>query len=157
MKQRWLVAIIGLPLLLAVLLFCPPWATAILVCAIAGVAAYELLHVAGKNADRVVYALTVADAAAQVAKIYFARAFLDFETCFPYLEENSAAGLPDPELLIRTGGELRLSNFLLWQCAYSEFYVTDTLWPDFGRDELDRALDWYRTRDRRFGGLSTKK
>ena len=68
-----------------------------------------------------------------------------------------SAGLPDPELLIRTGGELRLSNFLLWQCAYSEFYVTDTLWPDFGRDELDRALDWYRTRDRRFGGLSTKK
>ena len=93
MLQRWLVAIIGLPLLLIVLVVCPPWATAVLVCAIAGVAAYELLHVAGKNVDRVVYALTLAAAAAQVARIYFARLFLDFETCFPYLEENRAAGL----------------------------------------------------------------
>ncbi len=67
-----------------------------------------------------------------------------------------SAGLPDPELLIRPGGEMRVSNFLLWQCAYSEFYVTDTLWPDFGKAELDKALVWYRTRDRRFGGLSTK-
>ncbi len=76
------------------------------------------------------------------------------ETDFPdYLW---SAGLPDPELLIRPGGELRVSNFLLWQCAYSEIYVTDTLWPDFGREELDRALAWYQTRDRRFGGLSTK-
>ena len=67
-----------------------------------------------------------------------------------------SAGIPDPELLIRTGGELRVSNFLLWQCAYSEFYVTDTLWPDFSCEEMDRALAWYRTRDRRFGGLSKK-
>ena len=67
-----------------------------------------------------------------------------------------SAGLPDPELLIRPGGELRVSNFLLWQCAYSEIYVTDTLWPDFGKAELDRALAWYQTRDRRFGGLSAK-
>ncbi len=67
-----------------------------------------------------------------------------------------SAGLPDPELLIRPGGEVRMSNFLLWQCAYSEIYVTDTLWPDFGREELDRALAWYKTRDRRFGGLSTR-
>ena len=93
MLQRWLVAIIGLPLLLLVLLACPPWATMLLVCAIAGVAAYELLHVAGQNADKVVYALTVAVAVAQVAKVYFARAFLDFEICFPYLEENRAAEL----------------------------------------------------------------
>ncbi len=77
------------------------------------------------------------------------------EAAFP--EYLWSAGLPDPELLIRPGGELRVSNFLLWQCAYSEIYVTDTLWPDFGREELDRALAWYRTRDRRFGGLSTKK
>jgi undecaprenyl diphosphate synthase len=68
-----------------------------------------------------------------------------------------SAGLPDSELLVRPGGEMRVSNFLLWQCAYSEIYVTDTLWPDFGRDELDKALAWYRTRDRRFGGLSNKK
>lgn len=68
-----------------------------------------------------------------------------------------SSGIPDPELLIRPGGELRLSNFLLWQCAYSEIYVTDTLWPDFDSDALDRALAWYRSRDRRFGGLSKKK
>jgi undecaprenyl diphosphate synthase len=61
--------------------------------------------------------------------------------------------MPDPELVIRTGGEMRLSNFLLWQAAYSEIWVTDTLWPDFGRQELVRALDWYRTRERRFGGV----
>ena len=67
-----------------------------------------------------------------------------------------SAGLPDPELLIRPGGELRVSNFLLWQCAYSEIYVTDTLWPDFGKAELDKALVWYQGRDRRFGGLSKK-
>lgn len=68
-----------------------------------------------------------------------------------------SAGLPDPELLIRPGGEMRVSNFLLWQCAYSEMYVADTLWPDFGKAELDKALAWYRTRDRRFGGLSKKR
>ncbi|MBO4914100.1 MAG: di-trans,poly-cis-decaprenylcistransferase, partial [Oscillospiraceae bacterium] len=68
-----------------------------------------------------------------------------------------SVGLPDPELLICPGGELRISNFLLWQCAYSEIYVTDTLWPDFGTKELDKALTWYNTRDRRFGGLSGKR
>lgn len=61
--------------------------------------------------------------------------------------------MPDPELLIRTGGEMRLSNFLLWQAAYSEIWVTDTLWPDFGTDELKRSLEWYRARERRFGGV----
>ena len=76
------------------------------------------------------------------------------ETKFPsYLW---SAGIPDPELLIRPGGEMRVSNYLLWQIAYSEIYVTDTLWPDFGKEELDRALAWYQTRDRRFGGLSKK-
>ncbi len=61
--------------------------------------------------------------------------------------------IPEPELLIRTSGELRLSNFLLWQLAYSEFYVTDVLWPDFGREEFANALESYRRRDRRFGGV----
>ncbi|MBR3561475.1 MAG: phosphatidate cytidylyltransferase [Oscillospiraceae bacterium] len=93
MLQRWLVAIIGLPLLLLVLLACPPWATMLLVCAIALIAAYELLHVAAQNADRVVYALTVTVAAAQVARIYFSRAFLDLEICFPHLEERRTADL----------------------------------------------------------------
>ena len=62
------------------------------------------------------------------------------------------AGIPDPELLIRTGGESRLSNYLLWQAAYSEIYVTDVFWPDFGAEELDRAIGYYQTRNRRFGG-----
>lgn len=62
------------------------------------------------------------------------------------------AGIPDPELLIRTGGESRLSNYLLWQVAYSEIYVTDVFWPDFGAEELDRAIGYYQTRNRRFGG-----
>jgi len=61
-------------------------------------------------------------------------------------------GLPDPDLIIRTGGDLRISNFLLWQLAYAEFYVTDTLWPDFDSAELRKALDSYKERTRRFGG-----
>ena len=66
-----------------------------------------------------------------------------------------SAGIPDPELIIRSSGELRLSNFLLWQSAYAEFYVTDTLWPDFDEAELDRAIAAYRKRDRRFGRVKT--
>ena len=61
------------------------------------------------------------------------------------------AGLPDPDLLIRTSGEYRISNFLLWQSAYTEFYYTDVLWPDFNRDELFRAITEYQRRERRFG------
>jgi len=63
------------------------------------------------------------------------------------------AGLPDPDLIIRTGGEMRLSNFLIWQTAYSEFYSTPTLWPDFGALEIEKALITYSRRERRFGGL----
>jgi undecaprenyl diphosphate synthase len=63
-----------------------------------------------------------------------------------------APDLPDPDLLIRTSGELRISNFLLWQLAYSELVFTDTLWPDFGREELEQALAAYASRRRRFGG-----
>lgn len=61
--------------------------------------------------------------------------------------------IPDPDLLIRTSGELRLSNFLLWQLAYSEFYITDVLWPDFTKEELVKAIEQYNSRDRRFGGV----
>ena len=64
-----------------------------------------------------------------------------------------SAGIPDPDLLIRPGGEYRLSNFLLWQCAYSEFYYTDVLWPDFTPEDLDKAIEAYNHRDRRFGGV----
>lgn len=63
------------------------------------------------------------------------------------------AGIPDPDLLIRTSGEQRLSNYLLWQLAYSEFYFTEVPWPDFGKDELEKAVEAYNKRDRRFGGL----
>lgn len=64
---------------------------------------------------------------------------------------------PDPDLIIRTGGELRLSNFLLWQAAYSEFYVTDVLWPDFGERDFEQALQNYSKRERRFGQVSVKE
>lgn len=63
------------------------------------------------------------------------------------------AGLPDPDLIIRTGGEMRLSNFLIWQSAYAEYYSTPTYWPDFDKEELYRALQAYAQRDRRFGRL----
>ena len=61
--------------------------------------------------------------------------------------------IPSPELLIRTSGELRLSNYMLWQLAYAEFYFTDVLWPDFDKKELKKAIDYYNKRDRRFGGI----
>ena len=64
-----------------------------------------------------------------------------------------SAGVPDPDLIIRPSGEVRISNFLLWQSAYAEFYFTDVLWPDFNRAELDRALLDYQGRSRRFGGV----
>ena len=66
----------------------------------------------------------------------------------------SFAGQTDPDLFIRTGGERRISNFLLWQMAYTELYFTDTLWPDFGADEFEKALAWYAARERRFGKTS---
>jgi len=68
-----------------------------------------------------------------------------------------SSGLPDPDLLIRPGGEKRISNYLLWQCAYSEFYFCDTLWPDFTEREFDKALIAYQHRERRFGGLKQEK
>jgi len=64
-----------------------------------------------------------------------------------------SADVPDPELIIRPSGELRLSNFLLWQCAYAEFYYCDTLWPDFSEEDLEKAIVDYQKRDRRFGGV----
>jgi undecaprenyl diphosphate synthase len=79
--------------------------------------------------------------------------------CAPQVDEAAiarrlyTAGLPDPDLLIRTSGEMRISNFLLWQIAYAELYVTDTLWPDFRRVDLLRAILDYQKRDRRFGGV----
>ena len=63
------------------------------------------------------------------------------------------AGIPDPDLLIRTSGELRLSNYLMWQLAYTEFYFTDVPWPDFNKAELEKAIEKYNGRDRRYGGV----
>jgi undecaprenyl diphosphate synthase len=66
------------------------------------------------------------------------------------------AGVPDPDLIIRTSGELRVSNFLIWQAAYSEWYVTPTYWPDFDKEEYRRALETFASRDRRYGKVSSK-
>jgi undecaprenyl diphosphate synthase len=67
------------------------------------------------------------------------------------------AGIPDPDLIIRTSGELRISNFLIWQTAYSEWYITPTFWPDFGKEEYRKALEAFSQRDRRYGGLQSKE
>lgn len=76
---------------------------------------------------------------------------IDEELFDGYLD---TADIPDPDLLIRTSGEQRLSNYLLWQLAYSEFYFTDVPWPDFHKEELEKAIEAYNKRDRRFGGLT---
>ena len=68
-------------------------------------------------------------------------------------ERLDTKGIPDPDLLIRTSGEERLSNFLLWQLGYTEFYFTDVLWPDFNKKELEKAIEKYNSRERRFGGV----
>ena len=88
----------------------------------------------------------------------FARDCLEGKCCPEDLNEGYfsqlmySAGVPDPELVIRPGGELRTSNFLLWQSAYAEYYFTDVLWPDFGPKDLDRAIEAFNSRNRRFGG-----
>lgn len=75
---------------------------------------------------------------------------MNMELFSGYLDTS---GIPDPDLLIRTSGEKRISNFLLWQSAYTEFYFTDTLWPDFDREELRKAIEYYGSRDRKYGGI----
>ncbi len=82
---------------------------------------------------------------------------LEQPECIDAVDEESFRGyllypeLPDPELIIRTGGEKRISNFLLWYCAYSEFYFTERLWPDFDKDDLIEAIEDFNSRERRFG------
>ena len=81
------------------------------------------------------------------------------EGCHPVTEADISrhmytAASPDPDLIIRTGGDLRISNFMIWQSAYSEFYVTDTLWPDFGREGVIKAAEAFYARKRRYGGLN---
>lgn len=79
---------------------------------------------------------------------------IDAERFEGYLDTN---GIPDPDLLIRTSGEQRLSNYLLWQLAYTEFYFTDVLWPDFTKQELEKAVAAYNKRDRRYGKLEAEE
>ena len=84
------------------------------------------------------------------------------EGCNPVTEEDISRHLYTPEsaeldLLIRTGGDLRISNFMIWQCAYSEIYVTDTLWPEFGRKEVFAAAEAFYSRKRRYGGLDPEE
>jgi undecaprenyl diphosphate synthase len=99
----------------------------------------------------------IADAASRLAR-RAAAGTLDAAAITPEIldAEMLTGGMPDPDLIIRTSGEYRLSNFLLWQSAYTEFYFTDTLWPDFDRETLKAAIDFYAKRDRRFGLLSAQ-
>lgn len=76
------------------------------------------------------------------------------DTISDYLDTR---GIPDPDLLIRTCGELRISNFLLWQCAYTEFYISDIAWPDFSKEELEKAITAYNQRERKYGGIKEDK
>ena len=94
-------------------------------------------------------------AADRMARDFAAR---DMEPSLSQIEKNfpnylMTAGIPDPDVMIRTSGEQRISNFLLWQSAYAELVFTDTLWPDFGKEDLARAIGEFATRDRRFGAL----
>ena len=90
---------------------------------------------------------------ADVAAGSLAAEHITEETFSSYLD---TAGLPDPDLMIRTSGEQRLSNYLLWQLAYSEFYFTDVPWPDFDRKELEKAIEAYNHRDRRYGKVTSE-
>ena len=90
-----------------------------------------------------------------VAKVLAGQAALDEMSESALAEGLELADLPEPDLLIRSGGEQRISNFLLWQMAYTELYFTPTLWPDFRVEDLDRALTWFAERDRRFGRVES--
>jgi undecaprenyl diphosphate synthase len=90
-------------------------------------------------------------AKALAADVAAGRLAVDDITEETFASKLQTAHMPDPDLIVRTSGEFRLSNFMLWQSAYSELYVTQTLWPDFERPELQKALDHYATRERRFG------
>ena len=85
----------------------------------------------------------------------------DIEPTFENVQEHFPShlmteGLPDPDIMLRTSGEQRVSNFLLWQCAYTEFVYTDTLWPDFDEEEMHRTIDMFNKRERRYGAIEVK-
>jgi len=95
----------------------------------------------------------VREIAAAVARRQYSSKRIDEKLIADHLY---TAGLPDPDLLIRTSGEYRLSNFLLWQLAYTELWFTDVLWPDFRREHLYQAIESYQSRERRFGKTSAQ-
>lgn len=101
--------------------------------------------------------LEIANAAKRLAQdVAAGRLSADAIDAHVFDTKLDTAGVPDPDLLIRTSGELRLSNFLLWQCAYTEFVFLEENWPEFGHSLLEKAIDQFRARDRRFGGLSRR-
>jgi len=110
-----------------------------------------VLNIGLNYGGRAEMVMAVKDIASQVEKRDLDLSMIDETTISQYLYTNK---LPDPDLLIRTGGEYRISNFMIYQLAYTEFYFTDTLWPDFDRAEMDKALLDYYHRDRRFGGIN---
>ncbi len=91
--------------------------------------------------------------AAKSCAVNFSQGMADAFTEEAFSKQLWTSGIYDPDVIIRPGGEKRLSNFLLWQAAYSELYFTDTLWPDFSKDEINRAIVWFQQRNRRFGGI----
>ncbi len=110
-----------------------------------------VLNIGLNYGGRAEMVMAVKDIASQVEKGDLDLSMIDETTISQYLYTNK---LPDPDLLIRTGGEYRISNFMIYQLAYTEFYFTDILWPDFDRREMDKALLDYYHRDRRFGGIN---
>lgn len=101
----------------------------------------------------------ILEAAARFAVLCFDKEIKpDFGAAEEYFALGlSTAGIPDPDILIRTSGEMRISNFLLWQCAYAELYFTETLWPDFSQADLEAAIKDFEKRERRYGGLIDKR
>ena len=113
--------------------------------------------VAMRAEERVWTYAELRDESARVAQALIAEGVAPEDVTEERLAEHlCTAGLPEPDLIIRTGGEQRMSNFLIWQAAYSEYHFTDTYWPDFGERDIDLALAAFSARDRRFGGLSAE-
>ena len=109
-----------------------------------------MLNIAVNYGGRQEIAESVREIAEDVKKGKIKPSEIDMDTISSHLY---TAGMPDPDLIIRPSGEQRLSNFLLWQSAYAEFWYSDVLWPDFNKKELQKAIDYYNKRERRFGGV----
>ncbi len=113
----------------------------------------EIRRAVIKYSDSILSKRTLATGAAEAETEANANANANELTEAEFAKFLDTDGIPDPDLLIRTSGELRLSNFLIWQCAYSEIVITDTLWPDFNGTELLKCIEEYNKRNRRFGGV----